>query len=781
MKKYIFILAGLYCALTSAMSGQPAPLEHSELKKSDANIIGHVLDKNSEEHLPYITIALKGTTIGTVTDATGHYFLKNLPEGNFVMEVSSVGYKTITRSVTLKKGKTLEENFELEEDAIALDGVVVSANRNETTRRLAPTLVNVVDLKLFESTNSSTLSQGLNFQPGVRVETNCQNCGFQQVRINGLDGPYTQILIDSRPVFSALSGVYGLEQIPASMIERVEVMRGGGSALFGSSAIAGTINIITKEPLRNSGQLSHTITGFSGGNSFDNNTSLNLSLVTDDHRAGVYIFGQNRHRSGYDYDGDGFTELPKLKNQTVGFRSYFKTSTYSKLTFEYHHLQEFRRGGDMLNRPPHEANIAEQLEHAIDGGSLKFDYFSPNEKHRFSVFTSAANTDRDSYYGGGQDPNAYGKTTDFTVMGGTQYMYSFGRCLFMPADLTAGLEYNRDHLEDNMWGYNRHTEQTVNIYSGFLQNEWKNEKWGILLGGRLDKHNMVDHVIFSPRANLRFNPTKDVNFRLSYASGFRAPQAFDEDMHIENVGGTVSMIERAKGLKEEKSQSLSASADMYRRFGAWQVNLLVEGFYTALKDVFVLGPYEDRGDGVLVRTRYNGSGAKVMGLTLEGKLAYLTQFQFQAGVTLQRSRYDEPYQWDDDAPAEKKMFRTPNTYGYFTATYTPIKPLTIALSGTYTGSMLVQRAAISAENAAMGEMPERPAVALMTPDFFDLGIKAAYDFKFCKSTVFQLNAGIQNIFQAYQKDFDRGANRDSNYIYGPATPRSFFAGVKISY
>lgn len=176
--------------------------------------------------MPYITVALKGTTIGTVTDATGHYFLKNLPEGSFVLEVSSVGYKTLTRNVTLKRGKTLEEDFEIEEDAIALDGVVVSANRSETTRRLAPTLVNVVDLKLFETTNSSTLSQGLNFQPGVRVETNCQNCGFQQVRINGLDGPYTQILIDSRPVFSALSGVYGLEQIPASMIERVEVMRG---------------------------------------------------------------------------------------------------------------------------------------------------------------------------------------------------------------------------------------------------------------------------------------------------------------------------------------------------------------------------------------------------------------------------------------------------------------------------------------------------------------------------------------------------------------------------
>ena len=110
---------------------------------------------------------MKGTTIGTVTDATGHYFLKNLPEGNFILEVSSVGYKTVTRNVTLKKGKTLEEDFEIEEDAIALDGVVVSANRSETTRRMAPTLVNVVDLKLFETTNSSTLSQGLNFQPGA--------------------------------------------------------------------------------------------------------------------------------------------------------------------------------------------------------------------------------------------------------------------------------------------------------------------------------------------------------------------------------------------------------------------------------------------------------------------------------------------------------------------------------------------------------------------------------------------------------------------------------------
>ena len=493
MKKYIFSLVCLCCALLPALEGQAHEYpNHPELRKSDANIVGHILDKNTKEHLPYITVALKGTTIGTVTDATGHYFLKNLPEGNFVLEVSSVGYKTVRRNVTLKKGRTLEEDFEIEEDAVALDGVVVSANRNETTRRLAPTLVNVVDLKIFENTNSTTLAQGLSFQPGVRVESNCQNCGFQQVRINGLDGPYTQILLDSRPIFSALSGVYGIEQIPASMIERVEVMRGGGSALFGSSAIAGTINIITKEPMRNSGMLSHTITGIGDGDAFDNSTALNASLVTDDQRAGLYIFGQNRHRSAYDHDGDGYSEIPKIHGQTIGFRSFLKTTTYSKLTFEYHHMEEFRRGGDLLNRPPHEANVAEQTEHSINGGGLKFDYFSPNEKHRFNVFASAQHINRDSYYGGGQDPNAYGNTTDLNWMAGSQYVYSFGKCIFMPADLTAGIEFNQDKLEDNMWGYHRTVDQKVNIGSAFFQNEWKNEHWGFLIGGRLDKHNLIE-------------------------------------------------------------------------------------------------------------------------------------------------------------------------------------------------------------------------------------------------------------------------------------------------
>lgn len=748
--------------------------DHTDIDESDANIIGHVLDANTKEHLPYITVTIKGTTIGTTTDATGHYFLKHLPEGEFELEVSSVGYLSQSRKVTLKKGVILEENFEVYEDIISLDGVVVSANRNETQRREAPTLVNILDTKLYENTTSCTLAQGLNYVPGVRVESNCQNCGFQQVRINGLEGPYTQILIDSRPIFSSLSGVYGIEQLPASMIQQVEVMRGGGSALFGSSAVAGTINIITKEPIRNSAMLSHTITGVGGLSRFDNNTSLNASLVTDDHKAGIFIFGQNRHRSGYDYDGDGFTELNKIHGQTIGFRSYLKTSDYTKFTFEYHHIEEFRRGGDKIDLPPHEAEVAEQTDHSINGGGLKFDYYSPNEKHRVSAYVSAQHIDRESYYGPGElDPiDAYGKTKDFTWVIGSQYVYRFNKCLFMPADLTAGIEYNEDNLEDRMAGYDRLLKQNTRIGSLFAQNEWKNDRWGFLIGARLDKHNLIDHVIFSPRANVRYNPIPDINLRLSYSSGFRAPQAFDEDLHIENVGGNVALIELADDLKEERSHSVNLSADMYRRFGDFQVNLLVEGFFNKLSDVFALTDGEIE-NGVLKRIRYNASGAKVYGLTLEAKMAYRDKVQLQAGFTFQNSRYDEAQVWNPDAPAVKDMLRSPDNYGYLVATYKPINPLSLVLSGTYTGTMLVPHEVVPG-------YWETPSV-VKTPDFFDMGLKVAYDFKIYRSVTLQVNAGVQNIFNAYQDDFDQGPDRDAGYMYGPSSPRSYFAGVKISY
>lgn len=753
-------------------------------KNTDANVYGHVINKSSGEHLPFVTIQLKGTTIVTTTDHTGHYFLKNLPEGTFTVVVKMVGYKTQEKKVAIKHDATQELNFALASDDVDLDEVVVSANRNETQRRLAPNLVNVIGGKLFDITQSTCLAQGLNFQPGVRTEDNCQNCGFTQVRINGLDGHYSQILVDSRPVFSSLNGVYGLEQIPANMIDRVEVVRGGGSALFGASAIGGTINIITKEPIRNSASFGHTFMSQGGSNSFDNVTTGNVSLVTDDNKAGIYAYGQTRTRQGYDYDGDGYTELPELNNQTFGLNSYLRLSPYSKLSLQYHGIHEFRRGGNKLDQAPHEANIAEQAEHNIQGGGLTYNFYSPDEKNRLSAYFSFQTTARKSYYGGigeGTDEdietaeNAYGTTHNFTYVAGTQYVHSFDKLLFMPSDLTLGAEYSYDGIKDVILGYDRNFKQDVRIGSFFFQNEWKNKQWSFLLGGRLDKHNLVDHVILSPRANLRFNPTENVNLRITYAGGFRAPQAFDEDLHVGVVGGERLVTVLAKNLKEERSNSFSVSADLYHKFGNVQTNLLIEGFYTDLNNVFALRQLDqpDAQDNT-VQERYNAYGAKVLGLNIEGKAMFTRWFSLQAGLTLQQSHYDEAIAWNDEVPEQKykKMMRTPNTYGYFTASFTPVKRFTASVTGNYTDSMLVGHSA--------GSGVEEP-VAVNTPKFMEVNMKLSYDFPIYKYLTLQVNGGIQNITNAYQKDFDKGWNRDSNYIYGPSLPRSYYVGVKISY
>ena len=778
----MIIVALLVCATVADAKAQSKSNHNHDGRQCEATIHGHVLDTNTKEHIPYITVTIDGTTIGTTTNSTGHYTLYHVPVGKFKVSVSAIGYANQTKEVEVACGDDILLNFETTESQISLDAVVVSANRNETTRREAPSLVNILDSDLLNKVSAPTIAEGLSFQPGVRVENSCQNCGFAQVRINGLDGQYSQILINSRPIFSALAGVYGLEHIPANMVERIEVVRGGGSALYGSSAIGGTINIITKEPMRNSGELSHSITSIGCGKSLDNNTTLNASLVTDDRKAGLTIYGQSRIRDAYDHNGDGFVEIPVIKSQTIGTQAYVKTSAYSKLTLDYHVTNEYRRGGDNLDMPPHEALIAETTDHLINSGGLTFEGTSKDSHHRYSVYTSAQATNRESYYGAKKDPNAYGKTDGITAVVGAQYLY---RIKFF--ELTTGVEYNYDYLWDNPVGYvsqgftSMRTEQHIHNASVFAQGEFKFNKWGFLAGGRLDNWYSASAKKFlcipSPRVTLRYNPTEDINLRATYGSGFRAPQAFDEDLHILVVGGERTRIRLADDLKEERSHTFTLSGDMYHTFGRVQTNLLVEGFYTILNDVFALRETGIKGDdGATIHERYNGSGASVMGLNVEGKVAYMPWVEAAAGVTLQRGKYKEPEQWSETADPATNMFRSPNVYGYFSVSVQPVKNFKIDLSGNYMGKMYVQ-------HYAGGILPDGSTLQEdrieRTKPFFDLGAKLSYDFKIWNSIGMQVNAGVRNILNSYQRDFDRGADRDSGYIYGPSLPRSVFVGAKL--
>ena len=166
-----FLLAALVVAISYCGSINSATAQSRST--SDANIYGHIIDSKTKEHLPYITISVKGTTIGTVADASGHYFLKNLPEGTHTLVAESLSHKRAEQQVTITKGKNIEINFTLEENTLSMDAVVVSATRNETNKKSSATIVNVSSAKLFENTASSNLAETMKFQPGLRVENTC--------------------------------------------------------------------------------------------------------------------------------------------------------------------------------------------------------------------------------------------------------------------------------------------------------------------------------------------------------------------------------------------------------------------------------------------------------------------------------------------------------------------------------------------------------------------------------------------------------------------------------
>lgn len=606
-------------------------------------IAGHVIVKGTEEGIPFATVMILGTNRGAVSNEEGQFEFRKLAAGKYTLRVQVMGYKTQEKAITVSAEATSVVHFQMEEVSFTTDEVVVSANRNEVSRKAAPVVVNVMSAKLFETVNSTDLAKSLNFQSGLRVENNCQNCGFPQVRINGLEGPYSQILINSRPIISALSGVYGLEQIPVNMIERVEVVRGGGSALFGANAVGGTINIITKDPINNSFQVASTMSNMNG-KSWEQYMGGNVSLVAKDNSYGIALYETYRNRNPYDADGDGFSELGKLNMNTFGMRAYYRPNYFSRINVEYHTTNEFRRGGNKFNLQPHEADITEQTKHIINSGGVSYDRYW-GEKHKMSVYGSIQHTDRNSYYGAQKDMNAYGKTNDLTWVVGGMYVGNMDRCLFAPATFTGGVEYQSNSLHDVMTGYHRDMQQDVRIAGGFVQNEWRLNRWTMLVGARLDKHNLIDHPIFSPRVNFLYKPSDNLQARLTYSTGFRTPQAYDEDLHVTAVGGEGVQIRLADGLREERSNSFSGSVDWSFPMGHWQSNILLEGFYTDLHHVFVLEDIGEDQNGDKIKERRNGSGAKVYGVNLDAKVAHGREAQLQLGFTVQRSRYNRAEVW----------------------------------------------------------------------------------------------------------------------------------------
>lgn len=729
------------------------------------------------------TVTVQNTALGAKTKNDGTFIIKKMHKGEYIITFSYVGYETKKYKVTIEPNDERDLDMGevvLKESEVLASPIVVTATRSEKVYEDVPVKISVLDNRIFERTASISLKEGLGFQPALRIETNCQNCGYSQIRLNGLEGKYAQILIDGRPVFSALNSVYGLDQLPTNMIDRVEVMRGGGSALYGGNAIAGVVNIITKLPSNNEFSLDVN-NSFTDFKTPDRNINFNTSLVSNDQDLGLSIYGNSHSRNAWDANGDGFTELTDLQVKSLGANLFYKPSYLSTIKAGYQSTYHKTRGGNLLALAPHETDITEQISHNTQLYSLQYEQYIGGTSDKFSAYASYQDTKRNSYYGTNKDPNAYGYTDNNTLAAGVQYNHIIDDFLGVHV-LTAGYEFNRDYIFDNMTGYKRVVDQTSQTHGVYLQDDWEiGKELDIVLGARVDKNNFIDKAVIIPRANILYKPLKDLSIRGTFSTGYRAPQAFDEDLHIEFVGGTVKMITNSKDLKPEYSNSFSFSADYSFRIADFPMAISGEFFRTQIDDAFAL---EDRGtnpDGTVISERINASSAKVTGGTIELQAQLSSMFNLKTGYTLQESKYNQAIVWldadEENGVAEQSsdlILRTPNQYGFFTLNSQITDNFDIDLSGIITGEMYTPHYAggilPNGEENTKNEL-------VKTPTFFELNAKACY--KFSSYPDFELYLGVQNVLNQYQSDFDRGVNRDSGYIYGPGRPRTIYGGIKL--
>lgn len=737
---------------------------------------------NNDGAVELASVSIEGSSIGVITKTKGNYRIKEVPLGTLEITASYIGYESITKTITLSNSQQdLELNFILSDETLDLDEVVVTGTKTFKRQTNSPIIVSVLNSDALENVQACNLSEGLKFQPGLRVETDCQTCNYTQLRMNGLGGGYSQILVNGRPIFSPLTGLYGMEQLPVNMIDRIEVIRGGGSSLYGSSAIGGTVNVITKIPKKNAYSIDYNYQNINGHTN-DHQLMGNTTFVAENGNTGFSLFVNRRERGFYDHNGDNFSEIPLIENTSLGVNTFFLPGDDQKLELSFSSLNEYRFGGEMVDKPAYLTQQSEERTHNVLMGSADYQINFNNDNTSIITYLAWQNTARKHYTGIIPDEDEalenhfenppYGTSDVSTYNAGLQLNHRLNHFLRGTNVLTLGAEYVVDDVYDEIPAYGFLIDQTTKDLGLFLQSDWEVfSQLTLLTGLRMDKHNLVDNPVFSPRASLLYKLKEYTQFRLNYGAGFRAPQAFDSDLHIAFAGGGVSRISLSPDLLPERSQSVSGSINFDKPTEHYIAGFTVEGFYTRLNDAFYLQPIGEDSFGELFE-KQNGQGATVKGITLEVRANYDRKIQLESGFTFQSSQFDNPVEYIEGVEGIREFIRTPNDYGFATLSFTPNKKLNANLNYVYTGRMKVPHFA-GAPNQEVDEI-------ITSETFSELSAKLGYvlELKNLNSEI-ELYSGVKNIFNAYQEQFDIGKNRDSNFVYGPAQPRTFYIGVKL--
>lgn len=749
-----------------------------------AQIEGSIIDAGGNG-IPYATMIWLKQKTGTLSDSTGHFHLEPSMHPNDSLEISAMGFRT--QYLSNKQSEDLSR-IVLQPDENLLNTLVVSADRAPMLLKNAAVSISVINKAVLEQTQSVSLADGLRFSPGLRIENNCQNCGFTGVRLNGLPAAYTQILINSRPVYSAMAAVYGLEQIPPAMIEQIEVVQGGGSVLFGGNAIAGTVNIITTQPKNRSWEagIQHSRIGADAPDTY---AYLSGSWLNKKRNTGVQGFSAYRTRKPWDMHGDGLTEITQLQSHTSGLQFFHEPSSRAKIQGSARFIRDQRRGGSELHLRPHQSQIAEWISHSILGADLNYSLQSRNERRTLALYSAFQRVNRDSYYGGSLHPDPlsqYGFSADYSGVAGIQVSQQLlrwnGRLLF-------GNETVAQGIQDRFSGQMREIQQTSISSGTYIQYAFQPaSKTFITTGLRLDAQHINgqfkfsdttlhnQHLLWVPNARLtiRQKLRENLNVRYQLSTGFRGPQVFDEDLHIDLAGSNLRFIRMAGNLKTERSVSQSLGLEREGSWKAWQSRMSINGFFTQLINPFVIeGPVAQTANLLLMEKR-NGAGARVHGMSAELRMQK-GNHSIQAGITAQQARYVNPeiiFEDNLNTLSTRNLLRTPAVYGYATASFDLSRSWYAALSCVYTGSMQV---------AHMTNTQTGFTTLKTTPDFWDAGLRLMKSLALNNRMNLELEAGVNNLFNRFQADLDTGVLRDAGYVYGPMRPRTFTLGLRLKW
>ncbi len=582
-------------------------------------ITGKVLAKG--QPLEFANVWVKGSQSGAVTDSEGYFSIETGHAGLFTLEISMVGFHTRQVKVSLNSAEFSPLRVELQEMDGGLDEVVVSGTLQEVSKLDSPVPIEVYRSSFFRANPAPSVFESLQHVNGVRPQINCNICNTGDIHINGLEGPYTMVLIDGMPIVSGLATVYGLTGIPQALIDRVEVVKGPASTLYGSEAVGGLINVITKKPeLAPALAVDAFATGWGEIN-------LDMGIRTD--------WGKNLQSltgiSGFFYDNpidknaDGFTDLTLAKRVSLFQKFNLKRGSDKAFNWAFRYVYEDRWGGQMQWAPEFRGGDEVYGESIYTSRWESFGTYQLPGKENLTLQFSANGHNQNSAYG-----NTVYLADQYVGFGQLTWSRKAGR-----HGLLAGVAYRYTYYDDNTPATSsvagdRNIPAVTHLPGLFIQDEIRiGDRHSVLLGARYD-YNSLHGSVFSPRINYKVTTAdKNTVLRVSAGNGFRVANVFTED-HAALTGAREVVFEEELRPEQSWNANVNLVKTYYSSKGTF-INLDASVFYTYFTNRIV--PDYETNPNQIIYANLNGSAVS-QGASLNVDAAWPGGLKAMAGVTL---------------------------------------------------------------------------------------------------------------------------------------------------